>query len=162
MTDSLAALLLELKEKQKALKIHSEYVFCNQNGIWINKIEYGKLFRRLCNRLGFSVTNNHALRMSFNSNVLIPNNVSVADRAKLLGHSVSTNQNYYSFNQKDYVEKTREILNRSSVSEGDNTAKGTFSGKKGTFLTVDFAEKAKRKSSQMNSQAFSSNSFHGH
>ena len=146
LTDSLASLLHELKEKQKKLQIDSEYVFCNQNGVWINKVEYGKFFRRLCNRLGFTVTNNHALRMSFNSNVLIPNNVSVADRAKLLGHSVSTNQNYYSFNQKDYVEKAREILNKNSASENDKTTKGTFSWKEGTFLTVDFAEKAKRKS----------------
>ena len=48
--------------------------------------------------------------MSLNSNVLIPMGISVADRAKLLGHSVETNLEHYSFAQKDYVENTRAIL----------------------------------------------------
>lgn len=117
LTDSLSALLQELRQKQQDLHIHSEYVFCNKDGAWINKIDYGKFFRRLCRQLGFKVTKNHALRKSLNSNVLIPNNVSVADRAKLLGHSVSTNQAHYSYNHKDYVEKTRNILNRSTASD---------------------------------------------
>ncbi len=43
---------------------------------------------------------NHALRMSLNSNVLIPLGISVADRAAMLGHSVETNLRFYSYAQK--------------------------------------------------------------
>ena len=95
-------------------------------------------------QLGFKVTKNHALRKSLNSNILIPNNVSVADRARLLGHSVSTNQNYYSYNQKDYVEKTRDILNRSSISD-ENPGKGTFFDQEGTYSILEFPKRKTRK-----------------
>ena len=163
LTDYLKELLDELKELQKKLQINSEYVFCYKDGSWLNKLYYGKFFRRICKHQGLSVTNNHALRMSLNSNVLIPNNVSVADRAKLLGHSISTNQNHYSYNQKDYVENTREILNSNNDSNDESTNdltvksdQGTFSTQKGTFSTTIFAEKVKRKSPQTASlQAFS-------
>jgi len=144
LTDSLASMLKELRQKQRGLRIHSEYVFCKEDGTWINKIDYGRFFRRLCMQLGFKVTKNHALRKSLNSNILIPNNVSVADRARLLGHSVSTNQNYYSYNQKDYVEKTRDILNRSSISD-ENPGKGTFFDQEGTYSILEFPKRKTRK-----------------
>ncbi len=56
------------------------------------------------------VTNNHALRMSLNSNVLIPKGISVADRAAMLGHSIETNLKYYSFAQKNYLDTVCSIL----------------------------------------------------
>ena len=99
-------------------------------------------------QLGFNVTKNHALRKSLNSNVLIPNNVSVADRAKLLCHSVSTNQAHYSYNHKDYVEKTRDILNNISSSETspeENSGKGTFLDPKGTFSVMEFPKEKAHK-----------------
>lgn len=86
------------------------YVFCHEDGRWLNTKKYDSFFRKLCQKLNLNVTNNHALRMSFNSNVLIPNGVSVADRAKLLGHSVETNLRHYSFAQKDYMDSVRDIL----------------------------------------------------
>ena len=80
----------------------------------MNTKEYDGFFRRLCKKHGLNVTNNHALRMSLNSYVLIPNGIAVTDRAKLLGHSISTNINNYSFAQIDYVESARNILNNAS------------------------------------------------
>ena len=56
------------------------------------------------------MTNNHALRMSLNSNVLLPMGISVADRAAMLGHSIQTNLQYYSFAQKDYLDNVRQLL----------------------------------------------------
>ncbi len=59
--------------------------------------------------------------MSLNSNVLIQGGVAVTDRANLLGHSVATNLNYYSYAQKDYVDKAREVLeNSNSVTKEPN------------------------------------------
>ena len=151
LTDSLSYLFEELRQKQKALHIQSEYVFCKEDGAWLNKIDYGKFFRRLCKQLGFTVTKNHALRKSLNSKVLSPNNVSVADRARLLGHSVSTNLNHYSYCQKDYVEKTREILNCNNIL-GNDPDKGTFSNQKGTFSVIEFKKRKSPKSANL--QAF--------
>jgi len=64
--------------------------------------------------------NIHTARMSLNSNVLIPLGISVADRAKLLGHSVATNLQYYSYAQKDYTENARNVLNHMSRAAKDN------------------------------------------
>ena len=74
------------------------------------KGRYLTFLRRLCQSKGFSVTNNHALRMSLNSNVLLPMGISVADRAAMLGHSIQTNLQYYSFAQKDYLDNVRQLL----------------------------------------------------
>ncbi len=58
--------------------------------------------RRLLKSLGFNITNNHAFRMSLNSNVLAGKlNLPVAKRAELLGHSVETNMKYYTYATKD-------------------------------------------------------------
>lgn len=110
LTKKLKALLSEIKEKQKALGIDSEFVFCHEDGEWIKTDAYETFLRRICQSKGFKVTNNHALRMSLNSNVLIPMGVSVADRAAMLGHSIETNLRYYSFAQKDYLENVRALL----------------------------------------------------
>lgn len=110
LTRNLKSLLTELKAKQDALHIESEFIFCHENGDWIKTDAYLTFLRRLCQSKGFSVTNNHALRMSLNSNVLIPKGVSVADRAAMLGHSIETNLRHYSFAQKDYIDNVRAIL----------------------------------------------------
>ncbi len=49
--------------------------------------------------------------MSYNSNVLLPMGISVADRAALLGHSIETNINHYSYASKTYLEDVRNRLN---------------------------------------------------
>ena len=110
LTKKLKALLLEIREKQAALGIESEFIFCHENGEWIKTDAYESFLRRLCSSKGFKVTNNHALRMSLNSNVLIPMGISPADRAAMLGHSIETNLRFYSFAQKDYVGNVRAIL----------------------------------------------------
>lgn len=110
LTKKLKALLSEIKENQKTLGIDSEFVFCHEDGEWIKSDAYETFLRRICRSKGFKVTNNHALRMSLNSNVLIPMGVSVADRAAMLGHSIETNLRYYSFAQKDYLENVRALL----------------------------------------------------
>ena len=63
-------------------------------GRWIYTKAYSDCLRALCRSLGFQVTNNHAFRMSLNSNVFIPLGIPVTERARLLGHSVETNEKY--------------------------------------------------------------------
>ena len=53
---------------------------------------------------GLGITNNHAIRMYFNSYVLIPAGIMVTDRAKILGHSPEVNLHNYSFEDRKYCE----------------------------------------------------------
>jgi len=110
LTKKIAELLAEIKSLQEELHIDSEFIFCHEDGDWIKTNAYETFLRRLCQSKGFQVTNNHALRMSLNSNVLLPMGVSVADRAAMLGHSIQTNLMFYSFAQKDYLDNVRELL----------------------------------------------------
>ena len=81
------------------------------DGEWIKTDAYETCLRRLCQSLNFKVTNNHAFRMSLNSNVLIPAGLPVTERARILGHSVETNLKYYSFAGKDSLADICELLN---------------------------------------------------
>ena len=110
LTNAIEAILSELKAKQEELGIESEFIFCNRDGRWIIEEAYTSFLRRLCRSKGLHVTNNHAFRMSLNSNVLIPMGISVADRAAMLGHSIETNLKYYSYAQKDYLDDVKAKL----------------------------------------------------
>ncbi len=112
LTDAIAALLDELRQLQKDMGIRSDFIFCHEDGDWIKKDAYITFLRRLCRSLGFKVHDNHALRKSLNSNVLIPLGISAADRAAMLGHSIETNLRYYSFAQKNYLTDVRDRLNK--------------------------------------------------
>ena len=139
MTDELFRLLEETLQVQHAAGIRSEFVFCRNNGKAMTIHAYTRFLRRICERLGFRITSNHAFRMALNSNVLIPNGIPETDRARLLGHSVQTNLSYYSYANRDYLEAARDKLNAAS------DQKGSVSAKKEVFQVIDFT---KRKSSQ--------------
>ena len=85
--------------------IESEYVFANLDGSWIKSdTHYQKFLQRLSRKFGYEISNNHAIRMYFNSYVLIPAGVEVADRARILGHSPEVNLKFYTFESRDYCE----------------------------------------------------------
>lgn len=111
LTEAIASLLHELKELQTGKGINSEYILCHEDGEWIKTDAYQTCLRRLMRSLGFEVTNNHAFRMSLNSNVLVPLGIPVSDRARILGHSVDTNLTYYTYARLDSTEDIRELLN---------------------------------------------------
>ncbi len=110
ITPRIKQILDENKTAKEALGIKSKYVFCTLDGDWIKADAYQSFLRRMMKSLGFSVTNNHAFRMSLNSNVFIPKGIPVTERARLLGHSVETNLRYYSFDQKDNIDYLRDVL----------------------------------------------------
>lgn len=102
LTQNIKDILEELKALQEKMGIHSEYVFCHPDGEWIKTDAYITCLRRLMTSLKFNVTNNHSFRKSLNCNVFISKlQMPVTQRAKLLGHSVATNEKYYSFTSKD-------------------------------------------------------------
>ena len=101
----------EIKAVQDTLSIISPYVLCHKNGEWLKKEGYETMLRRLFQSLGYKITNNHALRKSLNSNILIPAGIDVTDRAAMLGHSVETNLRSYSFAKKDNINTLIDTLN---------------------------------------------------
>ena len=111
LTQAIKSLLEELKALQDDLGIRSEYIFCHEDGEWIKTDAYETCLRRLCQSLDLDVTNNHAFRMSLNSNVFIPAGLPVTERARLLGHSVETNLKYYSFAGKGNLQDICDLLN---------------------------------------------------
>lgn len=111
LTNTVKGILEELKALQDSLGIHSEYIFCHEDGEWIKTDAYETCLRRLCKSLGFYVTNNHAFRKSLNSNVFIPLGLPVTERARLLGHSVETNLRFYSLPEKDNMDNVCDLLN---------------------------------------------------
>ncbi|MDD6580395.1 MAG: tyrosine-type recombinase/integrase [Lachnospiraceae bacterium] len=114
ITNNIRAILDELKAKQEQLGIKSEYVFCHEDGDWIKTTAYQTCLRRLCRHVfgkDCDITNNHAFRMSLNSNIFIPKGLPVTERARLLGHSVETNLKRYSFAGKGNIADICELLN---------------------------------------------------
>lgn len=112
LTDKIKDILTELKLIQIQKNIKSEYIFCHEDGEWIKTDAYETCLRRMMQCLGFSITNNHAFRMSLNSNIFIGRlNLPVTERARLLGHSVETNEKHYSFAGKDNIADICELLN---------------------------------------------------
>lgn len=112
LTKAIKDLLNEIKSVQESKGIHSDFVFCHENGEWIKTDAYITCLRRMLKSLGFDITNNHAFRMSLNSNVLAGKlNLPVAKRAELLGHSVETNMKYYTYATKDDMDDLVDLFN---------------------------------------------------
>lgn len=112
LTKEIKGLLDELKALQDRKGIHSDFVFCNTDGEWIKTDAYITCLRRMLTSLGFEITNNHAFRMSLNSNILAGKlNLPVAKRAELLGHSVETNMKYYTYASKDDMDDLVDLFN---------------------------------------------------
>ena len=88
----------------------SKYVF-TENGTWISKTSYELFLKRICQGIGLTITNNHAFRMSLNSNVLIPAGLDARERAAILGHSITTNESYYTYTRRDEIVDIGDRLN---------------------------------------------------
>ncbi len=115
LTGEIRELLSELKDIQEKKGITSDFVFCHEDGEWIKKDAYITCLRRLLQSMGHSITNNHAFRMSLNSNVLVAKlDLPVAKRAELLGHSVETNLRYYTFATKDSMDDLVNLFDSKS------------------------------------------------
>ncbi len=112
LTDIIISLLNELQSIQKEKGIHSEFVFCNNDSNWLTTSAYESFVSKTCKKLNLNATNNHAFRMSLNTNVLIPLGFTAKERADMLGHSIMTNLMYYTYSSKGYVENARQKINQ--------------------------------------------------
>lgn len=96
LTDEIRHILDEIR----ACEDNPVYVL-EEDGHWITKTSYEAYLRKRLMAAGYNITNNHAFRMSLNSNVLIPAGLSPAERAYILGHSIETNERYYSYTRRE-------------------------------------------------------------
>lgn len=130
ITSAIRKILDELKSKQEALGIESEWVFCKANGDWITTVAYYEALYKVCHKLGLKLSNNHAFRMALNSYVYVPMGLPVTERAKLLGHSVDTNLKHYTFARTDeYLEEISAQIDAFYANDRkteDDTEKGTL------------------------------------
>ena len=86
------------------------YIFTDNRGEWISKNSYELFLKRQMRKLGYTITNNHSFRMTLNSNVLLKKGVSSANRAFILGHSVETNERFYSFTRDEQIDEIRKLI----------------------------------------------------
>ena len=101
--------------------ISSELVFCDKNGNYIkNDTGYIQFLRRLCKKFKLKITNNHAIRMYFNSYIMIPAGVPLTDRARILGHSPEINLQNYSFEDRNYCQKAAQKIALFLSGDGQN------------------------------------------
>lgn len=87
----------------------------NRDGSPLKKSSITNQIYKNSQKIGLSITNNHAFRKSLNSNVLIPAGFTVSERAYLLGHSVDTNQRFYSFVREESLDRIRDTLNQRPI-----------------------------------------------
>jgi hypothetical protein len=116
--------LAENRQAKQSLGLTSEYIFCTRENEWIKTDAYETFLRRMLKSLGLEVTNNHAFRMSLNSNKLIPLGLTPVERAQLLGHSVETNLKHYTYSMKDNLEHLRKVLSENDYEDDDLVTHG--------------------------------------
>ena len=109
--DELISLLSQIKAEQVEAGIISEYIFSDKDGKPITKASIDKFFRYRQKKLGYSITNIHAIRKSFNSNVLRHTGLPEQEIAYILGHSIRTNQEAYTCIHEERFDEIRNALN---------------------------------------------------
>lgn len=113
INNGISNLLNYIKEKQIELDIYDEdgFIFLRKDGTPINPNSYTKALKKIMEKLGFHVTNNHAFRKSLNSNVLIPMGLDEVQRAALLGHSPKVNLTNYTYRRLDDTDEIYQRFN---------------------------------------------------
>ena len=142
LTDRVRNILDELKEKQEALGIKSEWVFCKKDGSWITTVAYYKNLYGISKKLGLRLSNNHAFRMALNSYVYTTMGLPASERARILGHSVETNLRFYTFARTDdYIDVLNDRIN--SFNAESRIKPEDERGTSGYLKIIPFREKEK-------------------
>lgn len=127
LTQKIHSILTALRIKQEELGIYDPngYIFL-EDGKWVTTVSYEKCLKRVCDSLGFEISNNHAFRMSLNSNVFIPLGIPVTTRALWLGHSVEVNLKHYSYAEKKTMGEYGQRLDAAEISQKDRFAERLY------------------------------------
>lgn len=102
-------LYYEFKAVKEKEDIESEWLFTKKDGTLLRKSDYSDFLLDACKALGIKSKGSYAFRRAFNSK-MEKNGIPVSERALIMGHSISTNLNNYSFGQVDYLDRVRLAL----------------------------------------------------
>lgn len=108
LNTNIPELLTEIKKIQEGFGIESVWIFPDTDSI-----SYDRSLYKLCKRLGYEITNNHAFRKGFNM-WMLSIGLNVADRAKILGHSTAVNLDRYTVVSDNWIEN---VLTKVSVNK---------------------------------------------
>lgn len=133
ITETIRGHLEEIRTKQEKLCVRSDYIICRKSGERILKRHLERRIRRCCKRLGYSISNNHAFRMSLNSYVLIPLDIPVTQRAYLFGHSPEINLKYYTHARTDSLKDIKKIIDMGSGNGVNSVIHTSFTQKLSIF-----------------------------
>ena len=106
------------------------FVICTEDGSPMIKDSYAQYLNRTCRKLSLPVTNNHSLRKSYNSNVLISRfGLDLRERAKVMGHSEEVNERNYTYTDDSvYAGITDKILEVESSLRGEGDRMSGMAG----------------------------------
>lgn len=121
-----------------------EWVFCKEDGSWTTIVSYYESIYKVSKKLGLSLSNNHAFRMTLNSYAYVPIGLPATERAELLGHSIDTNLKFYTFARiNDYID---ELCDKTNAFKGGTESIPTDSSiEKATGTSKLFHLKQKKK-----------------
>ena len=100
LSTNIFELLSEIKDIQNGFGIESERIFPDTD-----TISYERSLYKVCKKLGYEITNNHAFRKGFNM-WMLSLGLNVADRARILGHSTAVNLDRYTVTSDSWIEDT--------------------------------------------------------
>ena len=118
LTNKLKAIFKIAREKQEQYGIETDFVF-GRNETFSNPNQIESALYHTAQELGLNCTNNHAIRIYFNSYVLAKNGVRVSERAKFLGHSAKINEEVYTLplNDDEFLVEMESILEKENKKE---------------------------------------------
>ncbi|MGM9778326.1 MAG: tyrosine-type recombinase/integrase, partial [Prevotella sp.] len=121
LTNQLRNIFEQAKHYQEFWGVKTEFVF-GRAETWSTPSNIGHALAKISKKLNLTCTNNHALRMYFNSYVLAARGVDPSTRAYLLGHSVQVNLDVYTLplNGNDLCQNVLSILNEEQVTQKDS------------------------------------------
>jgi len=100
LDSNITSILDTIRKVQEQFGIESEWIFPETDSM-----SYERSLHKLCKKLGYDITNNHAFRKGFNM-WMVSIGLNVADRAAILGHSTTVNLERYTVTSDNWVEDT--------------------------------------------------------
>ena len=96
--------------------IDSEFVFCDRSGKPIDKSNYGDVVGNTFRKLGIRRLGTYTFRVDSNNRYAhdIECKMDAVDRGKIIGNSDEVNNQFYNFEEANYLNAARDILERSS------------------------------------------------
>ncbi len=98
-----------LKKKHEVFGIKSEWLFSNKEGELLKKRGYFDFNTVLQKKFKTKASGSYTFRRGMNARMEAAG-IEPSERAAILGHSVETNLNNYTFAKPDYLDRVRRSL----------------------------------------------------